>query len=227
MSIKDTGPDRIWNLNKQKMKNETETQFPNYRIYDRTGGDLREPVLIALESIGYQRTWLGVNDDSVTTVISGTDEEISAKLERIEEAMPEGVEVELGEVDTGMTQHGPEQGGTVTITWPTMEGDEHDCSGVRAMSPKEALSKGPKAANGSAKHLEEIWIERERDIRAKNCGLPSMESEAVKQCRLDLQYEFSLIRRLGTGPMTNTEMKQFLAEETAFGRTGIPRGPQP
>jgi hypothetical protein len=69
----------------------------------------------------------------------------------------------------------------------------------------------------SARHLESVWIEREQRLRSKS-KLPgglSSEAEAVKECRLDLQYEFRLVRRLGPGPMTEAEAEEYGREEIA------------
>lgn len=75
-----------------------------------------------------------------------------------------------------------------------------------------------------AKHLEAIWIEREtkerqvaesmaEDNEPQRVALFAAKAEATKQCRLDLQYEFELIRRLGPGPLTQAEAEAFLAVE--------------
>lgn len=74
------------------------------------------------------------------------------------------------------------------------------------------------------KHLEQVWIERER--KQRQISQDAMEqnepgryrhyaamADATKQCRLDLQYEFELTRRVGTGPMTDAESDEFLAQE--------------
>jgi hypothetical protein len=65
-----------------------------------------------------------------------------------------------------------------------------------------------------AKHLEAIWIERERKQRRQidpadpTATIGTAASEATKECRLDLQHEFRLVSirdRLGPGPMTDAE----------------------
>lgn len=61
-----------------------------------------------------------------------------------------------------------------------------------------------------AKHLEAIWIERETE-RYRHYGAAA---EATKNCRLNLQWEFELVRRLGSGPMTDAEAAEYLAQET-------------
>lgn len=69
----------------------------------------------------------------------------------------------------------------------------------------------------AAEHLQTIWIEREQDQRKKahaSGEIGTLESEATKECRRDLQYEFRLIRRLGSGPMTKAEMEEYLKQES-------------
>lgn len=92
---------------------------------------------------------------------------------------------------------------------------------AREMTPQEALKTGLEAATKSAKHLEAIWIEREGDERMKapmsqqtNEPIAStLISEAIKQCRLELQWEFALVKQLGAGPMTKAEAEEYLANE--------------
>lgn len=98
-----------------------------------------EAVLEALDALGYKRQWLNIAPDHVSISLGGdTDEDLDAKVEKIEEAMPEGVECDMGAVDAGMTTHGLELGGSLTISWPMPDGidedatnaaDQHDCSG--------------------------------------------------------------------------------------------------
>lgn len=70
------------------------------------------------------------------------------------------------------------------------------------------------------KHLEQVWIEREQKQRqVSQYAMENNEpghaamADATKQCRIDLQYEFSLVRRIGPGPMTDAEAEEFLAQE--------------
>lgn len=77
-----------------------------------------------------------------------------------------------------------------------------------------------------AKHLESIWIEREtkqrqiaQDASEQNEAARyrhyGAAAEATKNCRLDLQWEFELVRRLGSGPMTDAEAWEYRAQEEA------------
>lgn len=98
--------------------------------------DLREAVMVALETLQYKRQWLSGDEESVKTTLNGSEDEIVAKLGEIEAVLPEGAEADLGELDGIQRGAGPELSGTVTITWTTGEnesetlsGDVHDCSG--------------------------------------------------------------------------------------------------
>jgi hypothetical protein len=76
--------------------------------------------------------------------------------------------------------------------------------------------------NEQAKHLEAIWIERERKQRRQidptdqTATIGTAASEATKQCRLDLQHAFRLVSirdRLGPGPMTDAEAAEYARQE--------------
>lgn len=75
-----------------------------------------------------------------------------------------------------------------------------------------------------ARHLEAVWAEREQELRAtalhaKETNQPvryrdsEAAAEAVKQCRLDLQFEFRLSQRLGYGPMTDAEAAEAVKQD--------------
>lgn len=104
--------------------------------------------------------------------------------------------------------------------------DTHAAENPNDVSGRAALAARVKAAQGridqamkdrdSAERLAAIWIERERKMRAAGpmgplSGTPA--SEAVKRCRLDLQWQFSLVRRVGPGPMPEAESEEYLARE--------------
>lgn len=100
--------------------------------------------------------------------------------------------------------------------------------GIMGLRARVAMAQGrideAMAGRDSALRLASIWIERERNYRAqaaeyRNDGnavemrVWENRAEAVKRCRLDLQWQFALVRRLGAGPMTDAECKQYVAEE--------------
>lgn len=75
-----------------------------------------------------------------------------------------------------------------------------------------------------AERLAAIWNERERIYRgaaaeyrdignAVEMRIWELRAEAVKRCRLDLQWQFALVRRVGPGPMTEAESEEYLAQE--------------
>jgi hypothetical protein len=81
------------------------------------------------------------------TVCRNTYEELDAEVERIGDAMPDGVEVSLGDASTVAGNSGLSLSATLTIEWPdddiTDEQDEHDCSGTHSDPEPECESEGP------------------------------------------------------------------------------------